>query len=232
MTDPFWLDDYTILYSRTRILQFFPTAKMSQTEKLNAMVRFGIYAGLLLFFYRGVITYLYIPLGMLLISKLLHDHNFEGLTGFPPSAVAEDQDDDEVLLKNPVEFRKGSLCVPPTRNNPFMNPSITDIKDDPNRPPACQVSDPDIKDRVNAEYYKNLFRDTNDVFGRDTMARQFITQPSTTYPNNREGFQEFLYGGVNDPGLCRKDPSLCINNDLRQNRAPVGYQDPSKKYLT
>ena len=232
-SDPFWFDDYTVLYSKNRILQFFPTGKMTFVEKLNAMVRFATYAGLLLFFYNGVIAYIYLPMGMLLISKLLHDHALEGMTALPNSlGVAEDQDDDEIPLKNPVEYRSGTLCVPPTRNNPFMNPLVGDLKDDPTRPPACNVSDPDIKARVNDGYYKNLFRDTNDVFGRDTMARQFITQPSTTYPNDREGYQKWLYGGVNDMGQCRKDPSLCMNNDLRQNRGHVWYEEPSKKYDT
>ena len=233
MLDRFWFDDYTVLYDRNRALQFFPTSKMSDTEKLNALVRFSIYAGLLLFFYRGAIAYLYLPMGIMFITKLLNDHSKEKMTNFTSvPAVAEDQDDDEIPLKNPVEYRNASLCVPPTANNPFMNPSITDLKDDPTRPAACDVSAPDVKTRVNDQYYKNMFRDVNDVFGRDTMARQFITQPSTTYPNDREGFQKWLYGGVNDIGVCRKDPSLCVNNDLRQNRVPVWYEDAARKYDT
>ena len=233
MVDAFWVDDFTILYNRNRVLQFFPTGTMTETEKLNSLVRFSIYAGLMLFFYRGITTYIYLPLGIMFVTKLLHDHNREKMTDFVrEQAVAEDQDDDEIPLRNPVEYRDGRVCVPPTANNPFMNPSITDIRDDPSRPAACNVSQPDIKARINEEFYKNMFRDVNDVFGRDTMARQFITQPTTTYPNDRDGFQKWLYGGVNDVGLCRKDPSLCLNEDLRQSRTPVWYEDSLKKYNT
>ena len=40
----------------------------------------------------------------------------------------------------------------PRVDNPFMNPSLTDIQDNPNRPPAADITRPDIAEQVNRAF--------------------------------------------------------------------------------
>ena len=41
--DPFWLNDYKILFYSDRLADFFPTINMTLIEKLNAIFRLSIY---------------------------------------------------------------------------------------------------------------------------------------------------------------------------------------------
>jgi hypothetical protein len=60
--DKFWGDDPKILFQYNRLIEFFPTNDMSESEKLNAISRFCIYSGIVLYIYHGGETWpLYIP---------------------------------------------------------------------------------------------------------------------------------------------------------------------------
>ena len=37
-SDPFWFDDMSILFSKDRLVEFFPTEDMSLGEKLNSII--------------------------------------------------------------------------------------------------------------------------------------------------------------------------------------------------
>jgi hypothetical protein len=45
----------------------------------------------------------------------------------------------------------------------------------------------------------NFFNDPTDVFGKNQSQRQFITMPSTTIPNDRESYQNWLYKMYPEP---------------------------------
>ena len=47
-SDPFWLNDFTILIEKNRLIEFFPTEDMSINEKLNAITRLMFYISLVL----------------------------------------------------------------------------------------------------------------------------------------------------------------------------------------
>ena len=40
-SDPFWFNNYTIIFERDRLTEFFPSHDMSYVEKLNAMAKDG-----------------------------------------------------------------------------------------------------------------------------------------------------------------------------------------------
>jgi hypothetical protein len=65
----------------------------------------------------------------------------------------------------------------PTPDNPFMNAPLTDILDNPDRPPAADVTRKDIRDEVNASFAQtsNLYMDTTDVFDSIQSQRNFHT---------------------------------------------------------
>jgi hypothetical protein len=81
----------------------------------------------------------------------------------------------------------------PSPKNPFMNVLIDEIKYNPLRPEAKSVEDPVVKSTMDDYFRVNWFSDPTDVFGKSQNQRQFITMPSTTVPNDRDSFQNWLY---------------------------------------
>jgi len=83
--------------------------------------------------------------------------------------------------------------TPPSSRNPFMNILLDEIKYNPSRPPAAPVGDPSVKQTFDDYFRVQWFSDPTDVFGKNQSQRQFVTQPSTTVPNDRESYQNWLY---------------------------------------
>lgn len=83
--------------------------------------------------------------------------------------------------------------TPPTSRNPFMNILLDEIKYNPTRPSAAPVGDPSVKQTFDDYFRVQWFSDPTDVFGKNQSQRQFVTQPSTSVPNDRESYQNWLY---------------------------------------
>jgi hypothetical protein len=101
--------------------------------------------------------------------------------------------------------------TPPTARNPFMNLLIDQIKYNPDRPEAGAVNDPTIKQTLDDYFRIHWFSDPTDVFGKNQSQRQFITQPSTTVPNDQGSFANWLY---RIPGKTCKEGgrAACVAN--------------------
>lgn len=194
--DPFWFDQPSILFDVERLIEFFPTNKMTLAEKLNALVRFSIYASILLYLSTNQLIWVYIPFVMLIMSHIIY-------TNFPKTKremsgaeilnqVGAGKDDLE-LLNNYVLDKNGKLCQQPTKNNPFMNVLISDYMDAPNRPAACNPENPEIMEKINQHFNHNLYRNINDVWERGNSQRQFVVNPTTTIPNDRESAMNWFY---------------------------------------
>ena len=81
----------------------------------------------------------------------------------------------------------------PTAANPFMSVLISEIKYNPNRPPAADVTKPDMSDSLDSFFRVQWASDPTDVFGKTQSQRQFITMPSTSIPNDQGSFMNWLY---------------------------------------
>jgi hypothetical protein len=90
-------------------------------------------------------------------------------------------------------YDDGELMTLPSPRNPFMNVLIDEIKYNPLRPEAKSVEDPVVKSTMDDYFRVNWFSDPTDVFGKSQNQRQFVTMPSTTVPNDRKSFQDWLY---------------------------------------
>lgn len=83
--DPFWGDDFAILFHQDRLIEFVPSADMNTNERLNALARFGIYSGVLLSLYNGQIWPLYGSIFVLGTTLFIHknqkmiNENLKGL---------------------------------------------------------------------------------------------------------------------------------------------------------
>ena len=60
LNDPFWLNDYKILFYKEKLTEFFPTIQMTLIEKLNAIFRMSIYLSILLYLLTNNYLYLYV----------------------------------------------------------------------------------------------------------------------------------------------------------------------------
>jgi len=194
MTDTFWYENPNILFMNNRLFQFFPNIKMNFNEKLNAITRFSIYLGILLYIYSGNYYYLYISIIVLLITYLLYKNN---------KSIEE--------LDNNV---KKMDYVYPTKNNPFMNPLWTDIEENPNRIAYSDSSshqNKNVQKKINNKFNINLYRDLSDVFQKENSQRQYYTVSSTTIPNNQKKFANWLYS---TPQTCKEgNGNQCVANN-------------------
>lgn len=83
--------------------------------------------------------------------------------------------------------------TPPTSRNLFMNVLVDEMKYNPDRPEAAPVGHPTIKQTLDDFFRIQWFSDPTDVFGKNQGQRQFVTQPSTTVPNDQGAFANWLY---------------------------------------
>lgn len=104
---------------------------------------------------------------------------------------------------------KDNKCQMPTLDNPFMNGLAGD---NPTRQEACKS--PKVA-KISENYLDhNLYKDVNDIYEKHNSQRQFYTNPSTTYPNDREAFMKWCW---DTPYACKSgDMNHCLEyEDLR-----------------
>jgi hypothetical protein len=92
-----------------------------------------------------------------------------------------------------VDQHTGKKCVRPTRDNPYMNFTPADHEIRPDRPPACDITDPKVAGLADKYYGRDLFQDVDDVFNRRSNARQFFTTACTEVASDQTGFSQWLY---------------------------------------
>ena len=69
------------------------------------------------------------------------------------------------------------------------------------------MTDPIVKQAFDDYFRVQWFSDPTDVFGKSQSQRQFVTQPSTSIPNDRESYQNWLY---KIPGkTCKEGGAYC-----------------------
>jgi hypothetical protein len=216
MSDPFWYNDFQILFNKDRLIEFFPTKDQTDVEKLNSLVRLSIYIAIILFFYNSDTTYFVYAVVVALFTIFLYKNNTEKLENVDEEDMVENVDEEGMIEE--------VNCTRPTLDNPFMNFTIKDFMNIENgktvdKPPACDANTPDIKKEIDDNFNNNLYRDVDDVFGKMNSQRQFFTMPWTTIlPDENGDFKNWLY---KSPKTCKEDSDYCNRyEDIRQ-KAPI-----------
>ena len=174
MSQPFWYDEPSILFTKDTWSTFVPTPVMSVPEALNAVVRFSVYLSILLFLTSMDPLYLlFVPL-ILGITIFLH-------SWFPKA---------KKISEGFITSYLGKDETLPTPDNPFMNAPLSDIHVNNNRPPAADVTRVDVRDKVNKAFSQtsNIYMDTTDVFDLVQSQRNFHTVPE----DDHAGLLKFL----------------------------------------
>lgn len=183
MSTKIWYENGHELYQMNQYLEVLPMANMSFEEQLNAIFRFCIYLGILLALVKANYRYIFIIIFGGILTILLYEYE-----------KMKRSKAEKFLEADALDVVNNQLCTRSTVENPFMNPSIVDITDNPDKPDACQVTSPLVQGVINDNFNARLFRDVNDVFNKDASQREFYTVPNTRIPNDQEGFAKWLYG--------------------------------------
>lgn len=211
--DPFWKDDFSVLYNRDRLTEFIPTIDMSVSERLNAIVRFAVYTGVLMGLIKNEIWPLYITIfgfAVTLFIETNRDKSSEQLLGFS----------DEV-------------CTMPTDENPFMNPLQFENAED--KPQACNLEaafgEHSVGDIVDEKFYKGLYQDSFDLFERNNSQREFYTTPGAPRHPTAEARHNFAMALYGNAPSCRSDPFDCVPYERLQQKRPI-FPNPNVNPVT
>jgi hypothetical protein len=194
MSETIWFKDPAVLFARDTWSKFVPTKDMTTAEALNSVVRFSIYFSVLLFISTTVSAYLMSIPAVMVATVLLYNL-------FPNGKVLES------FVAQDKKAKKSHTM--PTKENPFMNVLLTDIKDDPNRDEAAATNRRDVK----AEIYKtfqqtsDLHMDTSDLFDMTQAMRTFNTTHTTTIPGDLDGFKKWLAKDLDHPDYSSAPPA-------------------------
>ena len=192
----FWLNNPTILFKSDRITNLFPQKTDSFEEKLNSISRLVILLTVLGFIYtqsiRIVIACVLTLFAIVIVYKNKANESIkEGLTeNKQPAAV----------------FTK------PSKHNPLMNVLLTEIEDNPTRPPAEPAFAPEVEAQINEEAIDpRIFKDLGDNIEFENSMRNFYATANTQIPNDQAAFAQFCYGNM--PSCKEGDMQQCLKNN-------------------
>lgn len=205
---------------------FFPFhegARKCTTTALNSFTRFGLYLGILMVIVRGNLMYLSISIAIG-IAAMASYYGMQSRGILQEGFVVQSSKPDVVfsmpgVVPEPANFVKGIEAAgksvsdiigqqprtEPTAANPFMNILLTEIGDNPMRPPA--ENGEFLKRQFSNEFQERVFGDPSDVFQHTQNQRSWSVQPSTSIPNDRDSFQNWLY---RTPGKTCKEGNTRI----------------------
>lgn len=203
MSEQFWTEDPSVLYEHWT--RFVPIQTMSTAGALNSVLRFTVYASVLLFLATQCQMYLsFIPivaLATFVLYKLFPYgkvlETFGSMFGPSKSSAPE---------KKALSRENFTL---PTVDNPFMNVLLTDIQDNPDRKDAAPVTDKRVRKAIRQafEQTRNIYMDTSDTFDQMNAQRTFHTLQSAKVPNDQDAFLAWLAKGYDAPDTSSTFPS-------------------------
>ena len=222
MPDPFWFNDPSIIINSNRLIEFFPNNNYTLNEKLNSLVRLGLYISLIFIIYKKDINWISIFIFILSLTYYLQI-NYSNKEGFETNLDKNEIDGPINAITDISEFSRNLNCTKPDKDNPFMNVTMGDLLNtDTNglvkfKPSSCDTNDPNIKKSIDDNFKSDLFRDINDLFGKYNSQRQFFTMPWTDIiPDSNGDFKNWLY---KQPSTCHENPDHCIRGNMEDVRA-------------
>jgi len=210
--DNFWALDYKVLFDKNNVANFFPTNEMTTIEKLNAVMRLGIYLSITLYLTSNNYHYFYIMILIGVFTYFIYTTQQDNIELYFNS----EGDNTQNLVQKSIISKDTS--VEPTVENPFMNINlITDNKTKKEAPPSW--NDEESQKKIENKFDYNLYRDVGDLYGKSNSQRQYYTMPSTTIPNNQTSFAKWCYG----VGPTCKEKSIYCAPEM----SPVPFIDTS-----
>jgi len=211
---PLWTTDISILYEKKYIFEVIPNKQFDFNRKLNSLLRLSIYFSIIMYVMdRSKTNMFYIPFAVAVLTYILSYKYKETFVNKVETDLMNGVDEDDLIPK------LSGTCRTPTKNNPFMNPGILDYNTSNFSEPACDsYNNKGIQREMENNFNEDLYRDVNDIFGKNNSQRQFYSVPSRTVPNDQESFAKWLYA---TPPSCKEGNGLqCAANQLGVGSGP------------
>ena len=196
--DEFWFNDFSIIFNNERLIEFFPSSYMNNNEKLNSLLRFSIIITFVLFLKNKNYNLFIIPIVTALITLYIFKFN-----------TIEKKQNEKLNIEN----YENSKCSKSTEDNPFGNTLLTDISNYKKKEESCLIEE--NIDEINNHFNKGLFKDVNDLYGKNNSQRQFFSMPNTNEYGVKNGdtvkFANWLYNS--GKSTCKEDTSQCNVSD-------------------
>jgi hypothetical protein len=114
----------------------------------------------------------------------------EGFASFKDTYSGEGSSKNAMPTDGILAFQdETSECV----KNPFHNVLVDQIKYNPTRGPAPDITTTQRKIDLDEFFRVQWYSDPTDVFGKNQSQREFVSAPVTTTPNDQKSYQEWLY---------------------------------------
>jgi len=231
----FWSEHPNVLFKDA--WDFFPFSKeaiVCSTTALNSLTRFGIYLGLALFLLTRKPIYFGIPVLAAIFavalyygmkgSGVLREGTMPGTPHLDTPTFKEGFANENVIEgsaaadKLVVDIIGSSERTVPSKPNPFMNILINEISEYPNKPPAKYAMSSETKSVLDSQFENRVYADPGDVWNRSQSQREFYTMPSTSTPNDRESYQNWLY---RVPGKTCKEGNMAVCTTDGSSGSPI-----------
>lgn len=193
MSETIWYENIKGLFTETNYYKIIPIREMTLQEKLNAILRFFIYLGVLLALIKSNYKYLLLGIITALITIIINKYELQTA-----------KETEKFLDTKNLTIVDNKICSRSTVENPFMNLSVADISLNPEHPQACDIDNYQVKKSVAKNFYSRVFRDVNDIYSKDASERQFYTMPCTKVANDQLEFGKWLY---DNGGSCKEGNS-------------------------
>lgn len=211
MDVPFWTNNPNILFDGKYILEFFPVDTMTYEQKLNAVSRTIIVLSIVGFlFSKSVRTLIVGAITVFAIFLMFYYHKKESFKNNEDYTEGFENPADAVLAEKNLPINKEGVFMSPSAKNPMSNVLMTDYDYNPNKKPAPPAFNHNITEEINKktkqmiselhkdqpDITKKLYKDLGEEFEFEQSLRQFVSNPSTTIPNDQSSFAEFCYGSM------------------------------------
>jgi len=149
-----WFKNLGVLIQKNNLTKFFPNEEMTKEEKLNAIVRFGLYLSILLFIYNNNYNNLFIVILLMGFTYFIYTNKNLNILG---------GDKKEKYTYSTLENPMKNILVNEmgTYKPPLYNPELDEEQ---------------VKENLN----KKLFRSVGDFNDDQHSQRQWFTMPDLT----------------------------------------------------
>ena len=191
----FWINDIKILYNRNHILEIYPSSNFDIIRKLNAIFRFSLYYSFIVFLYnRNNTNVFYIPIVVGILTYIVYKKN--------KSIQVDDALIQSINGNKDIVHEMSDTCRIPTKDNPFMNPLLSDFGNNVEVKESCTSFDnKGIQKKIDEYFDQGIYKEFSDIFNNKNSQRQFFTVPARDVPNDQGSFAQWLYGS---PPTCKE----------------------------
>ena len=205
----FWINNISILFNKNNFLEVIPLPNMKLNDKLNAIFRLSIYYFIIIKIVKKNLKNIFIPILVGIITIIIYN-NYKQINNIETIDI----NDNMAKTKNNVSSNNNSGvpgCKLPTKENPFMNPTIGDYSLGNFEESCHSYNNNVVRDLEEINFDKSLYKNKSDIFNKNNSQREFYTMPVNSIVNDQGGFSEWCYGR---PPSCKQGNGIQCSANL------------------